>query len=68
MGNITEKCEGCEKIDTNDNCTVYPNPAAQMRWVEGGANVGCAFNMKKHVQTKSPDTKVRVGQQKQKKR
>lgn len=68
MGNITEKCNGCLKIDSNENCMVYANPAAQMRWVDGASKVGCAFNRKTHVQDKVAQQKVRVGQQKQKKK
>jgi len=68
MGNITEKCNGCGKIDNNENCLVYPNPAAQMRWVDGESKLGCAFNRSAHVDEKGPQQKVRVGQQKQKKK
>ncbi|MFH2065034.1 MAG: hypothetical protein ABIK15_07545 [Pseudomonadota bacterium] len=68
MGNITERCKGCLKIDNNENCMVYPNPAVQMRWVDGSSKIGCAFNRKTHVQEKAATQKVRVGQQKQKKK
>ncbi len=68
MGNITELCKGCEKIDPTDNCMVYANPAAQMRWVGGKSTLGCAFNRKTHVVEKGPQVKTRVGQQKQKKK
>ncbi len=68
MGNITEKCNGCVKIDKENNCMVYANPAAQMRWVEGNTRVGCAFNAKTHIVEKTVQTKQRVGQQKQKKK
>lgn len=68
MGNIVESCKGCIKIDASENCMVYPNPAVQMRWVDGGSKIGCAFNRGAHVEEKSPQQKVRVGQQKQKKK
>lgn len=68
MGNIIEKCQGCDKIDANDNCRVYANPAVQMRWVDGQSSLGCAFNRKTHVVEKAAQTKQRVGQQKQKKK
>jgi hypothetical protein len=68
MGNITEKCKGCGKIDNNENCLVYPNPTAQMRWVDGNSKIGCAFNHSALVDEKRPQQKVRVGQQKQKKK
>ncbi|MCP4681550.1 MAG: hypothetical protein GY864_04390 [Desulfobacterales bacterium] len=67
MGNITEKCNGCDKIDKDKNCKVYPNPSAQMRWVDGDSGVGCGFNSKAHINEKSVQVKQRVGQQKQKK-
>ena len=68
MSNITELCNGCEKIDKDNNCKVYPNPSAQMRWVDGKASIGCAFNAKAHITEKTVQTKQRVGQQKQKKK
>ena len=68
MGNIVENCKGCIKIDSNENCMVYPNPAVQMRWVDGSSKIGCAFNRSAHVDEKGPQQKVRVGQQKQKKK
>ena len=61
MGNITEHCDGCEKIDKNNNCTVYPNPASQMRWVDQKSMLGCSFNQKKHVKEEKQNKKVRVG-------
>lgn len=67
MGNIVENCKGCNKIDSNENCLVYPNPTSQMRWVEGKSNIGCAFHRSKHVNHNKPKQKIRVGQQKQKK-
>jgi len=68
MGNITENCKGCNKIDANENCQVYPNPMIQMRWVEGKSNIGCAFNSSNLIAIKEPKQKVRVGQQKQKRK
>jgi len=68
MGNITEDCKGCSKIDSNENCRVYPNPTSQMRWVEGESKIGCAFNRSSYVDSKGPKQKVRVGQQKQKRK
>ena len=68
MGNITEHCKGCEKIDPQNNCMIYANPVAQMRWVDGGSKLGCAFNRKTHVQEVATTAKTRVGQQKQKKK
>jgi hypothetical protein len=68
MGNITENCKGCNKIDKDENCLVYPNPVAQMRWVEGGTSLGCSFNRSSHVKDEGSQVKTRVGQQKQKKR
>jgi hypothetical protein len=68
MGNITKHCDGCEKIDKNNDCTVYPNPASQMRWVDQKSLLGCSFNQKKHVKEEKQNKKVRVGQQKQKKK
>ena len=68
MGNITESCKGCNKIDKDENCLVYPNPVAQMRWVEGGTSLGCSFNRSSHVKDEGPQVKTRVGQQKQKKK
>ena len=68
MGNISEKCEGCSKIDNNGNCMVYADPVSQMRWVDGESKLGCGFNAKKYTTDKTPKQKVRVGQQKQKKK
>jgi hypothetical protein len=68
MGNVTETCKGCSKIDSNENCLVYPNPTSQMRWVKGESKIGCAFNSSSYVENKEPKQKVRVGQQKQKKK
>jgi len=68
MGNIVPHCEGCAKIDTNSDCTVYPNPARMMRWVDDRSiKVGCSFNAAKFTEAEAKE-KVRVGQQKQKKK
>ena len=68
MGNIVEECKGCEKIDPSNNCLVYANPAAQMRWVGGKTGLGCSFNRSTHIKSEGPKGKTRVGQQKQKKK
>lgn len=69
MGNITTHCEGCLKIDPNNDCSVYPNPAQVMRWVDDRSiKIGCSFNAAKFTETESSKEKVRVGQQKQKKK
>ncbi len=76
QGQLTEHCEGCEKIVSN-RCSIYINPEAQMRWVnnpkEGG--VGCGFNIPNLIKRgiledrrTGEDRRVRVGQQKQKKK
>lgn len=68
MGNIVEECKGCDRIDPADNCLVYANPAAQMRWVGKNSALGCSFNRSQHVKDDGVKTKTRVGQQKQKKK
>ncbi|MFH0994373.1 MAG: hypothetical protein V1844_02625 [Pseudomonadota bacterium] len=68
MANITPHCEGCVKINANSDCSVYPNPAFMMRWVDDKKiKVGCAFHAAKFSETATKE-KVRVGQQKQKKK
>ena len=64
MSNIVEACNGCAKI-SDGKCTVYPNPAAVMRWSNDKTKMGCSFNVKVEEKAKG---KVRVGQQKQKQR
>jgi hypothetical protein len=64
MSNLVEACNGCAKI-SDGKCTVYPNPAAVMRWSNDKTKMGCSFNVKVEEKAKG---KVRVGQQKQKKR
>jgi len=64
MSNIVEACNGCSKI-SDGKCTVYPNPAAVMRWSNDKTKMGCSFNAKVEEKAKG---KVRVGQQKQKKK
>jgi len=63
MSNLVEACDGCQKI-SDGKCTVYPNPAAVMRWSKDKTKMGCSFNVKVEEKAKG---KVRVGQQKQKK-
>lgn len=54
MANITPHCEGCAKINANNDCSVYPNPAYMMRWVDDKKiKVGCAFNAAKFSDRKS---------------
>ena len=68
MANITPHCEGCSKINADNNCMVYPNPAFMMRWVDDRKiKVGCSFNSAKFADAAAKE-KVRVGQQKQKKK
>ncbi|CAN2040365.1 conserved hypothetical protein [Candidatus Magnetomoraceae bacterium gMMP-15] len=64
MGNIVEACEGCVKI-VDGNCSVYANPARVMRWSDNNSKIGCSFNFKAEEKA---GPKVRVGQQKQKKK
>ncbi|MBF0449791.1 MAG: hypothetical protein HQK75_03740 [Candidatus Magnetomorum sp.] len=64
MSNLVEACNGCTKI-VDGNCSVYPNPASVMRWSADKTTVGCSFNKKAEEKAKG---KVRVGQQKQKKK
>jgi hypothetical protein len=62
---IFEKCEGCERIKTYEGkkfCAAFPDPA--VRWRLGNCNM--ATHIK--TETKSEAAKVRVGQQKQKKK
>ncbi len=68
MGNTIEHCEGCDRIDGKGDCAVYASPASQMKWVDTEARIGCAFNSKKYIKDKVLPKKVRVGQQKQRKR
>ena len=74
---LSPHCEGCEKIFEDKFCSVYISPMKQMRWVdnpqEGG--VGCGFNVPNLIKRgvledrrKGGDRRVRVGQQKQKKK
>jgi hypothetical protein len=68
MANITPHCAGCSKINADNDCSVYPNPAFMMRWVDDRKiKVGCSFNATKFSEVSAKD-KVRVGQQKQKKK
>jgi len=62
---VVEQCTGCDRtIKNNDTvfCQVFPDPA--IKWRRG------ACNMATHIktETKGQEGKVRVGQQKQKKK
>ncbi|MEJ5358122.1 MAG: PxxKW family cysteine-rich protein [Desulfobacterales bacterium] len=57
---IIEKCTGCENIDEGF-CRIWAVPAA--KWRTGV----CPSATHVKVEVKSPEQKVRVGQQKQKK-
>jgi hypothetical protein len=62
---IIEKCQGCDRVvEASDNkfCGAFPDPSS--KWRLGNCNL--ATHVK--VETKGGDSKVRVGQQKQKKR
>jgi hypothetical protein len=62
---IVEKCEGCDRVREYADgryCNQFPDPAA--KWRLGVCNM--ATHIK--VESKVADGKVRVGQQKQKKK
>jgi hypothetical protein len=62
---IDEKCEGCDRIKLYNEqkfCAAFPDPA--VRWRLGNCNL--ATHIK--AETKGDANKVRVGQQKQKKK
>jgi hypothetical protein len=62
---VIDKCEGCERVKAFDGqkyCAAFPQPAA--RWRIG--NCSMATHIKKEAPAAA--SKVRVGQQKQKKR
>jgi hypothetical protein len=62
---ILDKCQGCERTQTVEGkqyCAAFPNPA--VRWRLGNCNM--ATHIK--VESKTDAAKVRVGQQKQKKK
>ncbi|MDR2140738.1 MAG: PxxKW family cysteine-rich protein [Deltaproteobacteria bacterium] len=62
---IDEKCQGCDRVKDMAGaacCAAYPVPSAH--WRLGNCNL--ATHIK--VETKSEASKVRVGQQKQKKK
>jgi hypothetical protein len=62
---IHEKCEGCDRTQTIDEkkyCSAFPDPAS--RWRIGNCNM--ATHIK--VESTKDTSKVRVGQQKQKKK
>jgi hypothetical protein len=58
---IHEKCKGCGKVMEDSTCSVYPKP--RIWWNRGTCPI--ADHIK--IETKS-NGKVRVGQQKQKRR
>lgn len=61
---IVKECVGCEKVNLETNkCTVYPKPAI---WWRHGRICPMATHMK--IEAKKTTEKVRVGQQKQKKK
>jgi len=62
---IVEQCQGCERARTNEQgtyCLNFPNPA--IKWRRGNCNM--ATHTKNGAQQNA--AKVRIGQQKQKKR
>jgi hypothetical protein len=62
---ILDKCDGCERIlkQADQNyCLSFPDPAAKWRL---GA---CGMATHAKTESKGGETKVRVGQQKQKKK
>ena len=62
---VVEQCNGCERAKQFPEgifCTVFPDPA--VKWRRGVCNM--ATHMKE--QAKTDASKVRVGQQKQKKK
>jgi hypothetical protein len=58
---VVENCQGCNNIE-GEVCRVWATPAA--KWRLGGCP--SATHVKRDI--KEPETKVRVGQQKQKKK
>lgn len=68
MSNLSPHCEGCGKI-VNEHCSVYVNPIVMMRWVDNPkVQSGCAFNRANIIRPESTKKRVRIGQQKQRKR
>ena len=62
---IVEQCVGCDRVvvfEESKFCRVFPEPAA--KWRRGPCNM--ATHVK--VESKVPEAKKRVGQQKQKKK
>jgi hypothetical protein len=62
---IADKCEGCDRVKAFGDqkyCATFPDP--NVRWRAGKCNM--ATHIK--VETKTEAAKVRVGQQKQKKK
>ena len=67
MSNIHEKCEKCKRIDENGNCTVYIKP--DMWWQEDHKyKEYCPLATHLEFEGDELNKKVRVGQQKQKKK
>ena len=63
---IIEECQGCERIfeaATGQYCQIFPQPA--IKWRRGTCNMA---THKKGGNGKGQDGKVRLGQQKQKKK
>ena len=62
---VVEQCTGCDRTVTHNDtvyCQVFPDPA--IKWRRGTCNM--ATHIK--TETKGQASKVRVGQQKQKKK
>ncbi|MDR3134728.1 MAG: PxxKW family cysteine-rich protein [Deltaproteobacteria bacterium] len=62
---IDQRCEGCDRVVAHGEkkfCAAFPDPA--VRWRLGNCNM--ATHIK--VESKADASKVRVGQQKQKKK
>ena len=82
LGRITEYCKKCHKINDDGCCIVYENPEIQMRWAAMIAEFptdpevkrralimpGCNFNIHNIIEDDTKKQKVRIGQQKQKKK
>lgn len=68
MSELSPHCENCQKIE-NEKCSVYSNPIILMRWVDNPKiKIGCSFNRENIINDGVENKRVRVGQQKQKKR
>ncbi|MDR1487695.1 MAG: PxxKW family cysteine-rich protein [Deltaproteobacteria bacterium] len=63
---IAEKCEGCERVMSHNEtkyCLAFPDPS--VRWRLGNCSMATHI---KAASAKAEASKVRVGQQKQKKK